>query len=352
MTTTLAGRYEVREVDASGGMGEIIHCRDLHLDRPVVLKRLRSGIDARRLLDEQRSLAALRSKHVVQLYDVVKPDDRRDSEFALVLEYVQGEQLKIGGYTPSRKYLNILWQIASGLRDIHENGIIHRDIKPTNMLLDSEGVVKIIDFGLSRPKELAKTECVIGTPAFMAPELWEGDTIGFDASVDVYAFGATALSLLDTRPPSELLQRPPLPVPLAALSVAFAGLDVELINILHRCLDPKPSQRPTMALLQAHLQRRLLTDQHKAIVVFGGTTNQLDSQNRKISLTLPSVGSIAIEYDGNDFIVNSVSGSVFINNRSASPRDLIPGCCVLTFGMAGSRRRFVTFDVSNPEVIP
>lgn len=126
---TIAGRYEPTGVKTVGGMGEVFECIDTHLQRRVIIKRLQVGIEERRLLDEQKALARLRSKHVVQLYDIIEMSDRGRREKAIVLEFIDGKNLAIGSYTVGRPYLNVLWQMASGLRDIHDAGVIHRDIK-------------------------------------------------------------------------------------------------------------------------------------------------------------------------------------------------------------------------------
>ncbi|MFK0333898.1 serine/threonine-protein kinase [Rhizobium sp. NPDC090275] len=333
-------------------MGEIIECVDTHLQRPVIIKRLQTGVEERRLLDEQKALAKLRSKHVVQLYDVIQLLDRRKPETAIVLEFIDGENLEVGSFKPNRKYIHTLWQIASGLRDIHDAGVIHRDIKPNNIRLDKEGVIKIIDFGLARSSDTAKTRSIIGTPVFMAPELWSDKTISFDASIDVYAFGATALALLSTNPPRELAQQPPQPISLPALSAALPGLSPVTTSLVHGCLAGNPARRPSMAEVQTVLQQQLLEDQHRALVVFGGKTHNLDRKNRKINVNAGTIGSIGIEYNGTDFAVISASGAVFLNNAIAKVGHIVPGCCVVTFGNPGQSRRFVTFDVSTPEVMP
>lgn len=349
---TIAGRYTPTGATAAGGMGEIIECMDTHLQRPVIIKRLQNGVEERRLLDEQKALAKLRSKHVVQLYDVVQLNDKNTAETAIVLEFIDGVNLEVGSYKPDRTYIHTLWQIACGLRDIHEAGIIHRDIKPNNIRLDKEGVVKIIDFGLARSQDAAKTRSIIGTPVFMAPELWSSSTISFNASIDVYAFGATALALLSVKPPKELAQQPPGPISLPALSASLPGLSPPTVALVHRCLDRNPAKRPKMAEVQTVLQQQLLENQHRALVVFGGTIHHLDQKNRKININANPAGSIGIEYNGREFIVISAAGSVFLNNASAKVGDLVPGCCVITFGNQGQARRFVTFDVSTPEVMP
>jgi serine/threonine protein kinase len=332
-------------------MGEIIECVDLHLKRPVVIKRLQLGVEQRRLIDEQKALAKVRSKHVVQLYDIVELINGSRTDKAIVLEYIDGSNLEVGSFQPDRNYLSVIWQIACGLRDIHDAGVIHRDIKPNNIRIDSEGVVKILDFGLARSRQEAKTRGAVGTPIFMAPELWGDSTISFNNAIDVYAFGVTALALLDQRVPAELGQMPPRPVSVTALAGAFPKVPPDVLATLFRCLDHAPSERPAMSTVQSIIARRLLENEHRALVVMDGQTHQLDNKNRKISLTAGTVGSIVIEYNGYEFVVSSVAGSVFINNSGAKAGSAMPGCCVITFG-TGTNRRFVTFDVSHPEVMP
>lgn len=351
MTVIIANRYQPTGNTDAGGMGEIVECMDLHLKRRVVLKRLQLGIDERRLLDEQKALATVRSKHVVQLHDIVEMGTARNREKAIVLEYIEGSNLAIGAFAPDRPYLSVIWQIACGLKDIHDAGVIHRDIKPNNIRLDNEGVVKIIDFGLARSRDEAKTRGVVGTPVFMAPELWGNQTVSFNSSIDVYAFGVTALALLNQRVPAELASMPPKPVSSTALVSAFPKIPNEIMATLVSCLDHVPSRRPTMANVQKLIERRLLYNEHRALVVMDGTIHQLDSKRRKITLNAGNVGSIAIEYNGYEFSIVTVSGNVFINNTGANTGATMPGCCVITFGV-GSNRRFVTFDVSHPEVMP
>lgn len=346
----IANRYKSLNTSDRGGMGEVLFCEDLHLQRQVVLKYLQPGVEARRLLDEQKSLAKLRSKHVVQLYDIVNIQGNGVQYPAIVLEFIDGETLEAGGFSANHEYLNVIWQISCGLTDIHSGGIIHRDIKPGNIKIDSEGVVKILDFGLSRNNANAETRSIIGTPIFMAPELWGDQTIAFDSSIDVYAFGVTCLALLTPNAPPSLRNRPPNQPSLGEFSAPFAGIPSEISGVLYSCLSANSADRPTMQDIQDLLAKQLLKNKHRATVVLNGVVHTLDSKNRKIALNA-NVGSLTIEYDGLDFNVTSVSGDVYINNTSATSGRVVPGCCVLTFGNGGNRK-FVTFDVSNPEVMP
>lgn len=348
---TIAGRYEPTGATASGGMGEVIECTDLHLKRKVIVKRLQVGVSERRLLDEQKALAKVRSKHVVQLYDIVDLNDRVRGEKAIVIEYIDGQNLQIASYKSDRQYLKILWQIACGLRDIHAAGVIHRDIKPQNIRLDAEGVVKIIDFGLARSKADAKTSGAIGTPAYMAPELWGHNTVSFDQAIDVYAFGVTAIALLTSRLPNGLATMPPGDVSLASASAILNGVPPDVVAALHACLRRDSTKRPSMHDIQVILARQLLKDQHRALVVMNGQLHLLDQKKRTMNLKLGAVASISIVYDGFDFKIANAAGAIFVNNTAAIVGDKVPGCCVITFG-SGPGRKFITFDVSHPEVIP
>lgn len=346
----IANRYKTLDNSDRGGMGEVIFCEDLHLQRQVVLKYLQAGVDNRRLMDEQKALSKVRSKHVVQLYDIVNIQEVDIQRPAIVLEFINGETLQVGSFSVNEEYLKLIWQISCGLADIHSHEIIHRDIKPGNIKIDSEGVVKILDFGLSRNNSDAETMSIIGTPIFMAPELWGDQTIAFDSTIDVYAFGVTCLALLTGSPPASLRSRPPSQPTLADFSTPFTGLPSEITNILHQCLAFERRNRPSMQAIKTLLEKHLLKDRHRATVVLNGNANTLDKDNKRIHLNA-NVGSLIIEYDGLAFVVTQVTGSVYINNTAVRTGTIVPGCCVLTFGNGGNRK-FVTFDVSNPEVMP
>ena len=347
----IANRYKTLDDYDMGGMGEVIFCEDIHLQRRVVLKRLQAGVEARRLLDEQKALSKVRSKHVVQLYDIVKIQEGSVQQSAIVLEFIDGGVLRDGSFSADKDYLNLLWQISCGLADIHSHGIIHRDIKPGNIKMDSERVVKIFDFGLSRNNTNAETKSIIGTPIFMAPELWGDQTIAFDSSIDVYAFAVTCLVLLTNKPPRCLYNTPPLQPTLADFSAPFTGMPDEITNILFQCLARNGQDRPPMKTIKNLLEKHILEGRHRATVVLNGTANTLDHENRRISLSAKNIGGITIEYDGLAFKVTQVTGVVYINNTHVISGSIVPGCCVLTFGN-DSNRKFVTFDISNPEVMP
>lgn len=343
----LPSRYKFSSGHHGGGMGDIFECVDTHLERRVVLKLLKDGEENRRLLDEQKALMKLRSKHVVQLYDVVSIEDIH-SKHALVLEYIEGHDLKT--YSPSDQGIKILWQIACGLSDIHSANVIHRDIKPNNIRINSNGLVKIYDFGLSRNSgPEAQTRSIIGTPGYMAPELWQRGEIGFDNSIDVYAFGVLTLRIFNIPIPQELLEQPPRE--LDEISDLYSILSNDIASIIEQCLSYNSKDRPSIYDVENILKKHLLKNKHRALLVLGQSIHELNSQKPSTTLTVGTIGSIGIEYDGLHFSVTSVSGEVTVNNMVIKAGDQMPACCVITFG-AGRFRTFVTFDVSNPEVMP
>lgn len=343
-------RYQPTGMTTGGGMGDIILCTDCHLNRQVVLKILKDGEEDRRLIDEQKALIKVRSKHVVQLYDVVGVTTSSGEKTALVLEYIHGSDLTSSSFSPDISYLKTMWQISCGLAEIHKEGVIHRDIKTNNIRVDVDEVVKILDFGLARSEGLeAQTVGIIGTPGYMAPELWKGSKISFDKAIDVYAFGITALALINAKIPSELLSRPPTQLNKGGVIPILTGIPSDVVEIIEKCLSYTSKERPCMAEVEEILRRHVLRGRHRALLVLDSNTHEINTKNPKAKVTVGALGSLTINYDGIYFAISSLSGSVSVNNKPVVVGDRLPACCVITFGI-GTSRRFVTFDVSNPEV--
>jgi serine/threonine protein kinase len=127
-------------------MSEVVVCDDLHLDRKVIVKALAHGTDPRRLLDELAALQAIRSKHVVQIYDVIRDDS--GTIFAIVEEYLPGKDLtSLNPPATAIDFLRLVYPIAEGIADIHAHSRVHRDIKRQNMRYDGEGCVKLSTSG-------------------------------------------------------------------------------------------------------------------------------------------------------------------------------------------------------------
>lgn len=339
-----------------GGMSAVVVYKDTHLDRLVVLKKLQSGTEKQRLLDELASLQAIRSKHVVQIYDVIY-DDANDIA-AIIEEYLPGKDLtKITPPTTAEEFLRRIYPIAEGIADIHAHNQVHRDIKPNNMKYDGENCLKIFDFGLSRNSAAdAATTGIVGTQGFMAPELFvpgKDGKVHFTSAVDTYAFAITALSIMLPKLPKGIRAAPPsLPCEQANFAKLPISLATEIADLLNMCLALDPLDRPQMREVAQLLGLHLLKDRHRALLVIQGKTYVLDKTNRVVQLSVAGQGEIDVAYDGLRFNITSVSGDVSINNISASVGDTLPGSCVIILGHPnlGVLRTMLTADVSHPEV--
>lgn len=353
----IPARYKEIGAPLRGGMAAVLQYQDTILERPVAIKIMPGSINERRVADELSALLKMRSKHVVQVYDLFRLDSTND--LAIVQEFISGKDLFDPALAPKtqNEFLKLIWQIAVGIADIHTLGIIHRDIKPNNMKIDPEGVIKIFDFGLAREEGLkAATLGFVGTPGFAAPELHPQHHVQhhvqFTPAVDTYAFGATALYLGLQDLPVELQQWPP----------AFSGqqyfdllpfvLADEVKAMLLTCFKPDAVQRPAMQAVRDLLAKHLLCDKHRALIVHQGHALYLDATNRAVKLS-SQFGDVTIEYDGFNFRVKQVNNEVFINNQQTVVDDVLPGACVVTLGAPGRRalRVYVTFDLSHPEIV-
>jgi serine/threonine protein kinase len=236
-----------------GGMGSVYKARDTRLDRFVALKILRPELSAdpaeiRRLEQEARATAAVNDPHVVQVFS----SGTDHGQFYLVMELVDhgslDDMMAEQGRVAEARVLDTGIQVARGLRAAHAGGLIHRDIKPGNILFGSEQVAKIGDFGLAVAAEQdaeAQNE-IWGTPYYVAPERLNNEPEDFRS--DIYSLGATLFHAIAGRPPIEGetnsasalrdLKNNPLSV-----GVAAPGLRRETARIINRMVAPDPGQR-------------------------------------------------------------------------------------------------------------
>jgi len=195
------GRYEILEEIGRGGMGVVYKARDKRLDRIVALKRLPDTLDndpnaVALLLREARSAARLNHRNITTIYDI----DRENGSWFITMELLEGDllanTLRRQGPLAPHEVLAIGEQVAAGLGYAHERGIVHRDVKPANLLLTRDRTLKLMDFGVAKIVEEArkKRTMVGGTPSYMSPEQSLGEAV--DGRSDLYALGATLFELL------------------------------------------------------------------------------------------------------------------------------------------------------------
>ncbi|CAN7760909.1 protein kinase [Cupriavidus necator] len=324
-------------------------CNDEVLNRTVVIKQILHPMHVSRMIDEVVALQEAKSKHVVEIYDVLVSN--AGDEISIVEEYLSGDDLTSFDFDTSNPtdLLKILFQIATGLRDMHARDVVHRDIKPDNMKFDSEGYIRVFDFGLAKTATLpAATRNLSGTPGYMAPELFSSAYI--DKPVDIYAFGALIFSLVTKAVPPNARPWPMAPVPLLPhQGIEYFGFsNPRVSHLVNACLSFDPNARPTAELLSRSFERELLYGQHRATLVSGSNIFTLNQIAKPVAASHQG-NSIQITYNGIDFVVTGISGDAFVNNLKAHVGMVLPDSAILTLGSAGTRR-FVPFDVSHPEV--
>ena len=274
----LNGRYLLEERIAAGGMGEIWRGVDTSLQRRIAVKVLLPFLVSdsafiTRFRTEARMMAALRHPGIVQVYDggqAVLPGGALDF---LVMEFIEGTPLSASlqqsGRLGPRQTLEIVAQAADALQAAHEAGIVHRDVKPSNLLIRPNGAVVLVDFGVARSTTatgITGTNVVMGTAHYMAPEQAEGKPVS--AVTDVYALGAVAYCCLAGRTPyvgdgplEVLGQLVYGPSPTLPPDVPTAVADVVL-----RAMDKDPAERYPSAATLAEAARSALTGKPAPVV--------------------------------------------------------------------------------------
>jgi hypothetical protein len=274
------GRYQIHHLLGSGGMGEVYKAQDSTLNRPVALKVLRQELSAdperlSRFLHEARAASALNHPNIHTIHEV---GDHDRSRF-LVSEFVDGETVRqrvARGPITLREILDITIQTASALAAAHAAGIVHRDIKPDNLMLRPDGYVKVLDFGVAQfaraagPSDAMATVAtiahhetgagmIVGTIAYMSPEQARG--LPVDGRSDCYSLGVVLYEMVTGRTPFAaptptdmlvaILEREP-----PSLRAVARGLPAELVWIVEKALEKDPGLRyQTIADLRVDLQR-------------------------------------------------------------------------------------------------
>jgi serine/threonine-protein kinase len=263
-SSLVAGRYELVRPLGHGAMATVDLAQDVELDRPVALKRLAENLARdedlrRRFVREARLAARLAHPNVVRVFDVGEDEGRP----FIAMEYVEGETLAElvarRGSLPAAEVATLGVQMCAALAAAHAAGLVHRDVKPQNLLLGSDGVLKLGDFGIAVGHEgtrLTMEGTVLGTAGYLAPEQARGEQV--TAAADIYAVGAVLYELLTGEPPRSVSTLADLGAeggfdpPDVAARAPTAPPD--LVETVAACLAVRPEERPRSA---AALARRL-----------------------------------------------------------------------------------------------
>ena len=200
------GKYEIISEIGRGAMGAVYKARDPLIGRLVALKTITSGVNAQansleRFYQEARSAGALQHPNIVTIYEL---GSENKTPF-IAMEYIEGGSLdqviEQRQALPLSLKLGYIVRVCDALSYAHQHNVIHRDVKPANIMVTKEGVVKVVDFGIARLTDMSLTQpnMMIGSRAYMSPQLYKGERA--DARADVWAVGVTLYELLAYRRP-------------------------------------------------------------------------------------------------------------------------------------------------------
>ncbi|HEX9102778.1 MAG TPA: serine/threonine-protein kinase, partial [Polyangia bacterium] len=246
------GRYVDLQLLGQGGMGAVYRGRDPELDRPVAIKvMLHATPDfVQRFRREAQSIARLAHANIVQVYDFGVDGDGNPY---FVMELIDGtpldEIVRTRGKLPPLEVVRLGKQAAAGLAAAHRAAIVHRDVKPSNLIVDGRGHLKLVDFGIARMEsgaQLTNAAALMGTPGYMAPEQASGKKV--DARADIYALGMTMFELLAGGPAFTSDDPIALVVmniqnPLPDLRVFAPGTPDELVQLVEMMVQKDPEAR-------------------------------------------------------------------------------------------------------------
>jgi len=292
------GKYEITGELGTGGFGRVYKALDPTVGRVVAIKVLNVQDDptlAKRFRAEAMTSANLRHKNIVTIYEFGEDDGRQ----FLVMEYLDGKDLhrliKEGPPTPMLAKLLVMSEVSQGLRYAHIHGVVHRDVKPANIMWLSDGTVKIMDFGIARlmldaNSRLTQTGCIIGTPQYMAPEQFTSDTA--DAQCDIWAYGVVLYEFLSGTNPFDAVSAPQIIYRVTTQDPSLVLLLPEqpggLIPLLKRLLSKSREDRyPSMEEVRFDLElviRELKQAQVESLVRNAGALIQGDRLSEALSL--------------------------------------------------------------------
>ena len=328
---TIAERYEVEELVGSGGMSSVYRAHDRLLERNVALKILHpqysgDGDFVERFKREARSVAQLSHPNIVTVIDRGEDADRQ----YIVFEYIDGENLKEllvrTGRLPVADALALALQVARGLAFAHGQGIVHRDVKPQNVLLNGDGRAKVTDFGIARSLDVegvTQTGTVLGTSDYIAPEQASGGPV--DQHSDIYSLGVVLYELLTGEVPfsgdnfvAVALQHVNQPAP--DLRERRRDVPPRVADAVARALAKEPAQRfSSMDELVAELETALADPEHEADTDASGKTAVVRAPRPRAPRTRSSTAPFLLAALGLLALAAVVVGFIALRNHGNGP---------------------------------
>ena len=344
----IGGRYRLEREIGRGGMGVVWLGHDELLDRSVALKRIAVGASDR----EARIAARLHHPNVVAVFDLV--DDPAEGRW-LVMECVEGSTLaglvgRDGALAPEVAS-GYLAQVASALAAAKAAGITHRDVKPSNVLVDADGVAKLSDFGIARAttdETATQTEMLMGSPAYVAPEVATGEGAGHTA--DVWSLGATAYFLVAGEAPYASADPDAADTPLSTLyrivhdeppSTEHAG---SLAPLIEHTMVKDPARRWSVEQVQAFLQDGVVAPIDATQAIAPVTAGPVDEKRRRRpnALVLAVLGVLVV-------IVAALGYAALSNSGGEPPASAKSGSGATAAGMKAFIRTYVRTVGDNPD---
>ncbi|MBM6953077.1 Stk1 family PASTA domain-containing Ser/Thr kinase [Enorma phocaeensis] len=306
----LGGRYLLKDKVGSGGMATVYRAQDQVLDRTVAVKIMlpqyaADATFAARFKQEAQAAAGLQSPYIVGVYDWGKEGDT----YYIVMEYLRGTDLKSGirshGALDPKKVAQIGSQICAALSVAHKHEIIHRDIKPQNIMVQPDGNIKVMDFGIARAKNshLTQDNNVLGTAHYVSPEQTRGQELG--PTSDIYSLGVVMYECATGKVPFDgddaisvaLKQVNELPVPPSQVN---PGVDADLERIILRCMEKDPANRFQTAdelrqVLNSYLAGRTVDVPEPTRVISAGVAGVGATETRVMSDQTRAMARPAVE---------------------------------------------------------
>ena len=293
---TRVGRYEILQLESESGLARVFRARDPELNRDVAVKTgyYESSFDSTSiLLNEARTVADLQHPSILNVFDIGRHNEKVYLVFEFLTESLHRELRQTSTFLSQERVIDIVGKIADALDFIHRRGYLHRNVKPSVILLDAAGQPRLSEFGLAVRQDGFDSSSLAGTPLYMAPEQFQHDIGQFGPHTDIWGLGVTMYELLCGQLPFKpdspskmfdmIMNKSPTPP-----SQIISSVNETLEQICLRCLSPEPKQRYATANLLAadlrELNRNIGSTNQKRVFVSHSTKDRAFVEQEIVSV--------------------------------------------------------------------